>query len=148
MDTTSFFSYAEGSISVIGTPILWADGYFTFGFKKLTSELRMGEYLFAGPGELAGHSVVGLQMVPIVAAPGVDTRELDPNRRTGIETPSAIVAEYWRENEDSFMVKFPLPAGQTARFFDDADTHRPIRLVFQGHDIEVTVTVAFVECPL
>ncbi len=147
VDAASFFSYAGGSISVIGTPILWADGYFTFGFKKLTPELQMGEYLFAGPGELAGHSVAGLRMIPVVIAPGVDTSELDPNRRTGLETPSAVVAEYWRETEDSFTVKFPLPSGQTSRFFDDTGTFRPIRLVFSGHDIELVITVALVECP-
>ena len=117
MDTASFFSYAEGSISVIGTPILWADGYFTFGLKKLTPELRMGEYLFAGPGELAGRSVIGLEMTPVVAVPGVDTREFDPNRRAGVETPSAVVAEYWRETDDSFMVKFPLPGWANRKVF-------------------------------
>ena len=148
VDSASFFSYAEGSISMIGTPILWADGYFTLGFKKLTPELRIGEYLFAGPGELAGRSVIGLEMTPIVTAPGVDTREFDPNRLTGVETPSAVVAGYWRESDDSFMVKFPLPAGQTARFFDHPESNRPIRLVFPGHDIELPITVALVECPL
>ena len=67
---------------------------------------------------LAGLSVVGLEMTPVVMTPGVDTSELDPNKRRGVQTPNAVVADYWYETEDSFAVKFALPLGQTTRFYD------------------------------
>ena len=113
VDRFSYFSYADDSILVFGTPILWADGYFTFGLDKFTSDIQIGEYLFAGPAEVGGLSVVGLEMTPVVMTPGVDTSELDPNKRRGVQTPSAVVADYWYETEDSFAVKFVLPRGQT-----------------------------------
>ena len=146
VDRFSYFSYADDSILVFGTPILWADGYFTFGLDKFTSDIQIGEYLFAGPAEVGGLSVVGLEMTPVVMTPGVDTSELDPNKRRGVQTPSAVVADYWYETEDSFAVKFVLPRGQTYRFYD-IDNGRPISMVLPGYNIEFPVTITSMDCP-
>ena len=146
VDRFSYFSYADDSILVFGTPILWADGYFTFGLEKLNADIQMGEYLFAGPAAVGGLSVVGLEMTPVVMTPGVDTSELDPNKRRGVQTPSAVVADYWYETEDSFAVKFALPPGQTTRFYD-IDNGRPISMVLPGYNIEFPVTITSMDCP-
>ena len=146
VDRFSYFSYADDSILVFGTPILWADGYFTFGLDKFTSDIQIGEYLFAGPAEVGGLSVVGLEMTPVVMTPGVDTSELDPNKRRGVQTPSAVVADYWYETEDSFAVKFVLSRGQTSRFYD-IDNGRPISMVLPGYNIEFPVTITSMDCP-
>ena len=146
VDRFSYFSYADDSILVFGTPILWADGYFTFGLEKLNADIQMGEYLFAGPAAVGGLSVVGLEMTPVVMTPGVDTSELDPNKRRGVQTPSAVVADYWYETEDSFAVKFALPLGQTTRFYD-IDNGRPLSLVLPGYNIEFPVTITSMDCP-
>ena len=146
VDTGDWFAYTDNSISVIGTPILWADGYFTFGLDKFTSDIQIGEYLFAGPAEVGGLSVVGLEMTPVVMTPGVDTSELDPNKRRGVQTPSAVVADYWYETEDSFEVKFVLSRGQTSRFYD-IDNGRPISMVLPGYNIEFPVTITSMDCP-
>ena len=146
VDRFSYFSYADDSILVFGTPILWADGYFTFGLEKLNADIQMGEYLFAGPAAVGGLSVVGLEMTPVVMTPGVDTSELDPNKRRGVQTPSAVVADYWYETEDSFEVKFVLPRGQTSRFYD-IDNGRPISMVLPGYNIEFPVTITSMDCP-
>ena len=146
VDRFSYFSYADDSILVFGTPILWADGYFTFGLEKLNADIQMGEYLFAGPAAVGGLSVVGLEMTPVVMTPGVDTSELDPNKRRGVQTPSAVVADYWYETEDSFAVKFALPLGQTTRFYD-IDNGRPLSMVLPGYNIEFPVTITSMDCP-
>ena len=146
VDRFSYFSYADDSILVFGTPILWADGYFTFGLDKLNSDIQIGEYLFAGPTEVAGLSAVGLEMTPVVMTPGVDTSELDPNKGRGVQTPGAVVADYWYETEDSFAVKFALPLGQTTRFYD-IDNGRPISMVLPGYNIEFPVTITSMNCP-
>ena len=146
VDRFSYFSYADDSILVFGTPILWADGYFTFGLEKLNADIQMGEYLFAGPAAVGGLSVVGLEMTPVVMTPGVDTSELDPNKGRGVQTPSAVVADYWYETEDSFAVKFALPLGQTTRFYD-IDNGRPISMVLPGYNIEFPVTITSMDCP-
>ena len=130
----------------MGTPILWADGYFTFGFDKLAADVQIGEYLFAGPAEVAGLSAVGLEMTPVVMTPGMDTSELDPNKGRGVQTPGAVVADYWYETEDSFAVKFALPLGQTTRFYD-IDNGRPISMVLPGYNIEFPVTITSMDCP-
>ncbi len=144
LDRVSYFSYSDNSISMLGTPILWGDGYFTFGFQKLDPGFEMGEYLFVGPERIEGLSVVGLQMTPVVTNPGVDTSELDPNKQ--VHTPGPVVADYWRETSDSFMVKFALPAHQTKSFYD-VDGGRPLLMVFPGHRIEFPVTITSMDCP-
>ena len=146
VDRVSYFSYADDSILVLGTPILWADGYFTFGLDKFTSDIQIGEYLFAGPAEVGGLSVVGLEMTPVVMTPGVDTSGLDPNKGRGVQTPSAVVADYWYETEDSFAVKFALPRDQTARFYD-IDSGRRLSMVLPGYNIEFPVTITSMDCP-
>ena len=146
VDTGDWFAYTDNSISVIGTPILWADGYFTFGLDKFTSDIQIGEYLFAGPAEVGGLSVVGLEMIPVVMTPGVDTSELDPNKGRGVQTPSAVVADYWYETEDSFAVKFALPPGQTTRFYD-IDSGRRLSMVLPGYNIDFPVTITSMDCP-
>ena len=143
MDKFSPFSHFGASISVLGTPILWGDGYFTFGFDKRDPEFAMGEYLLAGPEKVDGYSVAGLQMTPVARAIGVDT-SVDPNTGDRLQTPSAVVADYWRETEDSFMVKFALPVDQTSRFHEVA---RSLIMVFPRHNIEFPVTTTSLECP-
>ena len=146
VDVVNWFSFTDNSIFVVGTPILWADGYFTFGLDKLAADVQIGEYLFAGPAEVAGLSTVGLQMTPVVRTPGVDSSELDPNKRRGVQTPNAVVADYWYETEDSFAVKFALPRGQTFRFYD-TNNGRPISMVLPGYNIEFPVTITTMDCP-
>ena len=146
VDTGDWFSFTDSSIFVMGTPILWADGYFTFGFDKLAADVQIGEYLFAGPAEVAGLSAVGLEMIPVVMTPGVDTSELDPNKGRGVQTPSAVVADYWYETEDSFAVKFALPRDQTARFYD-IDSGRRLSMVLPGYNIDFPVTITSMDCP-
>ena len=144
VDVVNWFSFTDNSIFVVGTPILWADGYFTFGLDKLAADVQIGEYLFAGPADVAGLSVVGLEMTPVVTTPGVDTSELDPN--SGVQTPNAVVADYWYETEDSFAVKFALPLGQTTRFYD-IDSGRRLRVVLPGYNLEFPVTITTMDCP-
>ena len=146
IDTGDWFSFADNSIFVMGTPILWADGYFTFGLDKRAADVQFGEYLFAGPAVVAGLSAVGLQMTPVVMTPGVDTSELDPNKGRGVQTPSAVVADYWYETEDSFAVKFALPRDQTARFYD-IDSGRRLSMVLPGYNIDFPVTITSMDCP-